>query len=142
MFVFCLNHRKIPKESFPQNFVKIRIDLAEILRISKLDWRDGEGGKEGRRREEGGDGGVKKNKRKTDREKDDRQNYLSGETAQAAIALLLLDSPWCWRLLGACLNLSTDKSISLISPVPLWYNEGLNPGCIKDLKNATQWIPP
>ena len=35
-------------------FVKIRLDLAEILRISKLDWRDGggkgrEGGK-GRRR--------------------------------------------------------------------------------------------
>ena len=31
--------------------MKIGLDLAEILRISKLDWRDGEGGKkEGRRR--------------------------------------------------------------------------------------------
>ena len=29
--------------------MKIRLDLAEILRISKLDWRDGEEGK-GRRR--------------------------------------------------------------------------------------------
>ena len=29
--------------------MKIRLDLAEILRISKLDWHDGEGGgKEGR----------------------------------------------------------------------------------------------
>ena len=55
-FVFCFNHRRIPKGSFPQNFVKIGLDLAEILRISKLDWRDGEGGKkEGRRREEGGE---------------------------------------------------------------------------------------
>ena len=46
MFVFCLNHRKIPTGRFPQNFVKIGLDLAEILRISKLDWRDG-GGEEG-----------------------------------------------------------------------------------------------
>ena len=54
-FVFCFNHRRIPKGSFPQNFVKIGLDLAEILRISKLDWGDGGGkGKEGRRREEGG----------------------------------------------------------------------------------------
>ena len=56
---FCFNHRRIPKGSFTQNFVKIGLDLAEILRISKLDWRDGggkgrrEGGKEGR--EEGGE---------------------------------------------------------------------------------------
>ena len=50
LFVFCFNHRRIPKGSFPQNFVKIRLDLAEILRISKLDWRDGEGeGEKGRR---------------------------------------------------------------------------------------------
>ena len=49
-FVFCFYHRKIPKGSFPQNFVKIGLDLAEILRISKLDWRDGEEGEKGRRR--------------------------------------------------------------------------------------------
>ena len=51
LFVFCFNHRRISKGSFPQNFVKIGLDLAEILRISKLDWRDGrgeEGEKEGR----------------------------------------------------------------------------------------------
>merc|ERR1712082_146162 len=35
---FFFNHHRIPKGSFPQNFVKIRLDLAEILRISKLDW--------------------------------------------------------------------------------------------------------
>ena len=54
-FVFCFNPRRIPKGSFPQNFVKIGLDLAEILRISKLDWRDGggEGEKKGRRGEEG-----------------------------------------------------------------------------------------
>ena len=43
------------KGSFPQNFVKIGFDLAEILGISKLDWRDGggeEGEKKGRRRGE------------------------------------------------------------------------------------------
>ena len=45
------NHRRIPTGSFPQNFVKIRLDLAEILRISKLDWRDGGEGKKGRREE-------------------------------------------------------------------------------------------
>ena len=44
--IFCFNHRRIPKGSFTQNFVKIGLDLAEILRISKLDWRDG-GGEEG-----------------------------------------------------------------------------------------------
>ena len=34
--------------------MKIGLDLAEILRISKLDWHDGGGGKEkGRRGEEG-----------------------------------------------------------------------------------------
>ena len=50
---FCFNHRRIPKGSFTQNFVKIGLDLAEILRISKLDWRDGGGEgeeKKGRRR--------------------------------------------------------------------------------------------
>ena len=52
LFIFCFNHRRIPKEGFPQNIMKIRLDLAEILRLSKLDWRDGEG-KKGRREEEG-----------------------------------------------------------------------------------------
>ena len=56
LFVFCFNHRRIPTRSFPQDFVKIRLDLAEILRISKLDWRDGGGeGREGKgRRRRGG----------------------------------------------------------------------------------------
>ena len=36
--------------------MKIGLDLAEILRISKLDWRDGgEGEKKGRRGEEEGE---------------------------------------------------------------------------------------
>ena len=47
---FCFNHRRIPKGSFPQNFMMIGLDLAEILRISKLDWRDGGGGEEGKGR--------------------------------------------------------------------------------------------
>ena len=39
---------------YPQNFMKIGLDLAEILRISKLDWRDGgEEGKKGRREMKG-----------------------------------------------------------------------------------------
>ena len=60
-FVFCFNLRRIPKGSFPQNFVKIGLDLAEILRISKLDWRDGgEGEKKGSREggEQGRRGGI------------------------------------------------------------------------------------
>ena len=44
---FCFNHHTIPTGSFSQNFVKIRLDLAELLRISKFDWCDG-GGKKGR----------------------------------------------------------------------------------------------
>ena len=56
LFVFCFNHRRIPTGSFPQNFVKNGLDLAEILRISKLDWRDGGGKKEkGRGEEEEGE---------------------------------------------------------------------------------------
>ena len=51
MFVFYFNHSGTPKESFPENFVKIRLDLAEILRIRKLDWHDG--GKKGRREGKG-----------------------------------------------------------------------------------------
>ena len=35
--------------------MKIRLDLAEILRISKLDWRDGGGKEEGRRGEKEGE---------------------------------------------------------------------------------------
>ena len=35
--------------------MKIGLDLAEILRISKLDWRDGEGEKKKGRRREGGE---------------------------------------------------------------------------------------
>ena len=48
LFVFCFNCRRIPTGSFPQNFVKIGRDLAEILRISKLDWCDGGGKEKGR----------------------------------------------------------------------------------------------
>ena len=48
--IFCFNHRRLPKGSFTQNFVKIGLDLAEILRISKLDWHTGGEGK-GRRGE-------------------------------------------------------------------------------------------
>ena len=50
---FRFNHHRIPTGSFPQNFVKIRRDLAEMLRISKLDRRDGGEGKKGRREGEG-----------------------------------------------------------------------------------------
>ena len=50
----CFTHHGTPTGSLPQNLVKIRLDLAEILRISKLDWRDGgEGEKKGRRRRGG-----------------------------------------------------------------------------------------
>ena len=46
---FFFNHHGTPTESFPEIFVKIQLDLAEILRISKLDWRDrGGGGKKGK----------------------------------------------------------------------------------------------
>ena len=51
-YIICFNHRRIPTGSFPQKFVKIGLDLAKILRISKLDWHD-RGGDEGRRREGG-----------------------------------------------------------------------------------------
>ena len=40
---FCFNHLGTPTGSFPENFVKILLDLAEILRIRILDWRDGGG---------------------------------------------------------------------------------------------------
>ena len=48
MFVFYFNHLGTPTGSFPENFMKIRIDLAKILRIRKLDWHDGGGKEEGR----------------------------------------------------------------------------------------------
>ena len=53
--VFCFNHGRIPTGSFPQNIMKIRLDLAEILRISKLDWYDGvkEKGRRGEGKEKG-----------------------------------------------------------------------------------------
>ena len=53
-FVFYFNYFETPTEIYPENFMKIRLDLAEILRISKLDWRDGGGekGEKGRRRGE------------------------------------------------------------------------------------------
>ena len=37
-FVFYFNHSVTSTESSPENFVKVRLDLAEILRIRKLDW--------------------------------------------------------------------------------------------------------
>ena len=39
LFVFCFNHSGTPTESSTENFVKIRLDLAEILTIRKLDWK-------------------------------------------------------------------------------------------------------
>ena len=42
---FVFNHGGTPTESSPENFVNIRLDLAEILRSRKLDWHD-RGGKE------------------------------------------------------------------------------------------------
>ena len=47
---FLFNHRRISTGSFPHYFLKSKLDLAKILRISKLDWGDGEG-KKGRREE-------------------------------------------------------------------------------------------
>ena len=44
---FSFNQSGTPTESSTENFVKIRLDLADILRISKLDWCD-RGGKKGR----------------------------------------------------------------------------------------------
>ena len=45
---FNFNHHGIPPGRFFKSFVKIGLDLAEILRISKLDWRDGREGEKGR----------------------------------------------------------------------------------------------
>ena len=36
---FCFNHSGTPTESSPENFVNIRLDFAEILRIRKLYWK-------------------------------------------------------------------------------------------------------
>ena len=38
LFVFYFNYLGTPTEIYPKNFVKIPLDLAEILRIIKLDW--------------------------------------------------------------------------------------------------------
>ena len=55
-FVFYFNHLGTPTGIYPENFVKISLDLAEILRISKLDWRDGGGeGKKEKGRRGGGE---------------------------------------------------------------------------------------
>ena len=52
LFGFYFNHIGAHTGIYPDSFVKIRLYLAEILRISKLDWCDG-GGKEKGRGEEG-----------------------------------------------------------------------------------------
>ena len=36
---FYFNHLETPTWIYPENFVKIPLDLAEILRIRKLDWK-------------------------------------------------------------------------------------------------------
>ena len=36
LFVFCFNRSETPTKSSPENFVKIRLDLAEIFRIKKM----------------------------------------------------------------------------------------------------------
>ena len=36
LFVFCFNHRGTHTKSSPENFVKIGLDLAEIIRILKM----------------------------------------------------------------------------------------------------------
>ena len=38
-FVFYFNHFGTPTGIYPENFLKIPLDLAEILRIRKLDWK-------------------------------------------------------------------------------------------------------
>ena len=53
---FCFNHSETPTENFLENFVKIWLDLAEILRTGKLDWRDGGGGEEGGKKGKRGGG--------------------------------------------------------------------------------------
>ena len=39
LFICFFNHSKTPTESSPENFVKISLDLAEILRIRELVWK-------------------------------------------------------------------------------------------------------
>ena len=39
LFVFYFNHSETPTGSYPVNFVKIPLDLADILRIRKTDWK-------------------------------------------------------------------------------------------------------
>ena len=49
LFIDLFVHLGTPTGTFPENFVKICVDLAEILRIKKLDWHDRGGGGKGRR---------------------------------------------------------------------------------------------
>ena len=56
-FVFYLNLLGTPTGIYPENFMKIPLDLAEILRIRKLDWRDG-GGEGKKEKEKGRRGGI------------------------------------------------------------------------------------
>ena len=39
LFVYYFNHLGTPTGKYPENFVKISLDLAEIIRIRKLDWK-------------------------------------------------------------------------------------------------------
>ena len=39
VFFFYLNYLETPTGIYPENFVKIPLDLTEILRIRKLDWK-------------------------------------------------------------------------------------------------------
>ena len=39
LFIDFFYHHRTPTETSPKNVVKILIDLAEILRIRKLDWK-------------------------------------------------------------------------------------------------------
>ena len=39
LFVFYFNLLRTPTRIYPENFAKIPLDLAEILRIRKLDWK-------------------------------------------------------------------------------------------------------
>ena len=48
---FCFKQSGTPTENSHENYVKIQLDLTEILRIRSFDWHDGGGKEKGRRRE-------------------------------------------------------------------------------------------
>ena len=48
-FIILGRPQEVTQKILAEKFVRVGLDLAEILRISKLDWRDGGGGKKGRR---------------------------------------------------------------------------------------------